>query len=185
MLKKLVVGVSALVLAGGAFVTAQALTTDGQRLPSVNAPLTVQPAGSQTTSASTTGPSTPATTTGLCSDDDHPNAVDRHGRASDDSSRDRCDDLPTVVPRPSVFTDDHGRHAETEPGDDNGGQGETEPGDDNGGSGSGGDDHSGSSGGGSGDDSGSDHSGSGHSGSGHSGSDGGSDEGGDDHGGRG
>jgi hypothetical protein len=155
MMTKLVVGVSALVLAGGTFMTAQALSSGGEQLPTINAPLTVQPAGSRTTGPASTAPTSPAatspTTTGVCRDDDSPYAEDHHGRGSDDSSSHRCEGLPTVVPSPSVFTDDHG------------GQGETEPGDDHGGSGGGSDDHSGSD----------DQGGSG------------SDGGGDDHGGRG
>lgn len=171
MLKKVVVGASALVLAGGAFMTAQALTPHGHGLPTVNAPLTVQPASTKTARTTSPVPTAPATTTrSACrGEDDSPNSRDRHGRASDGAYGSRCrHQLHTVVPSPSVFTDDHGHHAEpgddhgghgeaepgddhggqshSEPGDDNGGHGEAEPGDDHGGSGSGSsDDHGGQS----------------------------------------
>ena len=117
MLKKVVVGASALVLAGGAFMTAQALTTNGQSLPEVNAPLTVQPAGAQTTGRRRPPqPLDHAHRIRLhrhlqhprpCRDDDHANGKDRHGRGSDDDAYGRhCHHLQTVVPSPSVFTDD-------------------------------------------------------------------------------
>jgi hypothetical protein len=173
MLKNLAVGVSTLVLAGGGFMTAQALSAHGHQLPRINAPLTVQPAGSQTTGPTTTATAPTATGGVPCRDAGYP-TMDSHGHGSDDSSDHVCDDLQTVGSRPRVLTDDHGRHGEMEPGDDRGGQGETEPGDDHGGPGETepGDDHGGRNGS-------DDISGSGSGGSGRD------DRGGDDNGGRG
>jgi hypothetical protein len=107
MLRKVVVGTAAVVLAGGALMTAQALSSPSQHLPHVNAPLTVQPTSAR-------GATAPTVT-----------------HESGD------DDVRAVMPTPSNLTDDdrrgfddHGR--ETEPGDDRGGH-EAEPGDDRGG----------------------------------------------------
>ncbi|MDX6309967.1 MAG: hypothetical protein QOI06_3013 [Nocardioidaceae bacterium] len=105
MLKKLMAFVAAIMLAGGIFLTAQAVSAHRTPLPRVTAPLTVTPAaGRTTTRTQAAGTPNPAA---QCRE----GHADDRGRGSDDRSREDCHHMRTVVPSPSVLT-----HGDDSPG---------------------------------------------------------------------